>query len=504
MAVSSDIFELIKGMNRKERSYFRRYFKLSSAGRNGVMIKLFERLVFYSGKFGDYDEEKLKGTLTPSEVKHLPVVKNNLYKLILRSLLEYRNDQSNDAMIKRLIEQYDLLFSRSLLKQSETVLKKAKRIAEENELFQHIHTILNKERVLARYMLNADEYENVIKRVYIEQMICLERIKNLSEMNDLGSRITLMLQKYPTSKSRDENLSKEINEVLDNPLLRDEQKMLSGTALKRFYNINIVLSEWRKDYNAALIYAKKYADEVEKDADKNKSTVHDYIISIHSLITESTRTNDIDEYESAYSKLSNVKTRFPSATERDMLEAFYYLGLSVFTASGENYHPERGENMLAEAEANSKQLEQTLSTQQKIVWYFLIARMFFGQNSFNGAGKWLNRLIAIPNIDLSQDYQCYGRIMNLVVAYESGNPDSIEHELRRTYYFLTKRNKVYKYEKIILEYLRQSFRIKTERGISEMLVFMNRDLKAISTDPFEENAFDAFNIIKWLEWKIGE
>lgn len=36
-----------------------------------------------------------------------------------------------------------------------------------------------------------------------------------------------------------------------------------------------------------------------------------------------------------------------------------------------------------------------------------------------------------------------------------------------------------------------------------MLVFMQRDLKAIQNDTFEEIAFDAFGFIKWLDWKIG-
>lgn len=108
----------------------------------------------------------------------------------------------------------------------------------------------------------------------------------------------------------------------------------------------------------------------------------------------------------------------------------------------------------------------------------------------------------MPNADLSQDYQCYARIMNIIVAYESGNPDRIEHALRKGLYFLAKRNKIYQYEKIIMNYIKQAFRVKTEREIAEMLEFMHRDLIKIKDDPFESNAFDAFNILPWLERKI--
>ncbi len=502
MPVSSELFDIMRVMTRKEKSFFRRYYRLNSAGRDGAVLRLFEKLTEYAKAHENYEEENFKLSLDEPVRRHFAVTKNNLYNLILKSLTEYRREDSNENKVKGLLEQYEILFSMSLLKQAEGVLKKAKKTAVRNELFMDLVTILNRERTLARYMLDAEGYSRVVERVHKEQNVNLERLKNLSDMNDLGSRITLMLQKYPTSKTRDEAGVKERDDIFSNPLMSDESKMLSGTTLKRFYNFNVILNEWAGDYEASMGFAKKYADEVEKAVTNNRATLHEFIISQYSVLTSSVRTHNMDIYEPAYSRLEDFQSRFPWATERDRLEASYMLGLSVFSTAADDYHAERGEKMLVDADENFKKYERVLSTQQKIVWYFVIARFCFFKSAFADAGRWLNRLIQIPNIDVSQDYQCYARIMNLVVAYESGNPDRIEHELRRAYYFLTKRNKIYKYEKIILEYTRQAFRVRSEREINEMLEFMHRDLKAIQNDPFEENAFDAFNILPWLEGKI--
>lgn len=502
MPVSNEIFDIIRVMTRKERSFFRRYFRLHSAGRNGAVLRLFERYVDYTIHNDHYNENEFKLSVDKSTLRHFPVTKNNLYNLVLKSLTEYRRENSNENKVKSLLEQYEILFSMSLLKQAEGVLKRAKKIARENELFMELNSIVNRERTLARYMLDAEGYSRVVDRVHNEQTQNLERLKNLADMNDLGSRITLLLQKYPTSKTRDEAGVKERDDIFSNPLMSDESKMLSGTTLKRFYNFNVILSEWSGDNEASLGYAKKYADEVEKAVTNNRATLHEFIISQYSVLTSSVRTHKMDIYETAYSRLEDFQSRFPWATERDRLEASFNLGLSVFSASADNYKPERGEQMLIDADENFRNYERVLSTQQKIVWFFVIARFCFTKGSYTDAGRWLNRLIQIPNIDVSQDYQCYARIMNLVVAYESGNPDRIEHELRRAYYFLTKRNKIYKYEKIILGYIRQAFRVRSQREINEMLELMHRDLKAIQNDPFEENAFDAFNILLWLEKKI--
>lgn len=503
MPVSSELFDIIRVMTRKEKSFFRRYYRLNSAGRDGAALRLFEKLTEYAKAHENYEEENFKLSLDEPVRRHFAVTKNNLYNLVLKSLTEYRREDSNENKVKGLLEQYEILFSMSLLKQAEGVLKKAKKIAVRNELFMEINTILNRERTIARYILDAEGYGKVVERVHKEQTENLERLKNLSEMNHLGNRITLLLQKYPTSKTRDESGMKERDDVFNNPLMSDESKMLSSITRKRFYNFKVILNEWAGEYEASLGFAKKYADEVEKEVLSNKATLHEFNISQYSVLTSSGRAHNMDVYEIAYSKLDKFEEQFPAATERDRLEASYMLGLSVFSTAADNYHPERGEKMLLDADENIKKYERVLSIQQKIVWYFVIARFCFFKGAFADAGRWLNRLIQIPNIDVSQDYQCYARIMNLVVAYESGNPDRIEHELRRAYYFLTKRNKIYKYEKIILEYTRQAFRVRSQREINEMLELMHRDLSAIKNDPFEENAFDAFDILPWLEGKIN-
>lgn len=503
MPVSNELFEIMRVMTRKERSFFRRYFRLHSAGRDGAVLRLFEKLAVYSTVNDTYNEDELKLSVDEPTRRHFAVTKNNLYNLILDSLTEYRRENNNENKVKSLLEQYDILFSMSLLTQAYGVLKKAKKIAVTNELFMEINTILNRERTIARYMLDAEGYSKVVERVHKEQTENLEKLKNLLEMNDLGSRITLMLQKYPTAKTRDEAGNKERDDIFNDPLMGDESKMLSSITLKRFYNFNVIINEWAGEYEASLGFAKKYADEVEKAVINNRATLHEFIISQYSVLTSSVRTHNMEVYETAYGKLADFQKLYTAATERDRLEALYSLGLSVFSAAADNYKPERGETMLIDADNNIKKYDRALSIQQKIVWYFVIARFCFFKSAYADAGRWLNRLIQIPNIDVSQDYQCYARIMNLVVAYESGNPDRIEHELRRAYYFLTKRNKIYKYEKIILEYIRQAFRVRSEREINEMLEFMHRDLSAIKNDPFEENAFDAFNLLPWLEGKIG-
>ena len=78
----------------------------------------------------------------------------------------------------------------------------------------------------------------------------------------------------------------------------------------------------------------------------------------------------------------------------------------------------------------------------------------------------------------------------------------MEYALKSAYHFISKRERVYKYENIIQKYLRKSFRIKTDKELKEMFREMTIELEAIRNDEYEKNAFDAFNIIPWLESRI--
>ncbi len=55
---------------------------------------------------------------------------------------------------------------------------------------------------------------------------------------------------------------------------------------------------------------------------------------------------------------------------------------------------------------------------------------------------------------------------------------------------------------MIQKYLRRSFRIKTAGELKEMFAEMKDELVILYNDPYERNAFDAFNILYWLDSRI--
>src|SRR5258706_197533 len=71
MAVSEDIFYLVKSMNRAERTYFRRFAKMAAAGKNQTYLRLFSSIEKLSLKNKNYNENPLKRDLRGKPLKYL-------------------------------------------------------------------------------------------------------------------------------------------------------------------------------------------------------------------------------------------------------------------------------------------------------------------------------------------------------------------------------------------------------------------------------------------------
>lgn len=502
MAISDDIFQLIKSMNRAEKAYSRRYLKMHSAGKNSSLLQLFEAIEKYSGKEDAYDEAELKKSPAIKKLHHLPVLKNNLYNILADSLYEYSSGILPEEKVIRLMKRFDVLYSKSLLKQCESVLKKAKKIASENELLQFEYLLLSREKTLSRYIYDVNSYRSAIEKIYTHQSKVIEKITNITEFNYISGMYIALQQQSGTGFTREESETDEKNRLFANPLLQDEKNAITKTSKRTFYTCRIMQAQHEKDYEKAFEYCYKKMCLDKEDARQKKVTIHSFIISVYSTLVFAIRTKRFTEFDKIFLNFKDIEQNFHHATDRDRMESFYYGSVMELSVCSATLNLERGIECSKKISNNFDIYDPRLAIQQKIILIYFLSAFYFINCDNEKTVKWLNRLISIPGVDLSEDYQCYARIMNVIVHYELGYYDSLEYVLKSAYHFLSRRKKVYKYEKIILDYMRKSFRVRTDNELIEMFVFMRKDLDEIKNDEFEQNAFDAFNIMPWLDSKI--
>ncbi len=175
MKASSDLFDLIKSLNKSEK----RYIQLNAvhAGDKDYM-KLFAVI----DKQNDYDEGIIKKKLSKERfIKRLPAVKNYLYEFIMKSLASYYADLSADSRIRHFLNYSEILFDKKLFGQSIKALSKAKKIALKYNKNISYYDILQAEQQLFQSSGRLKEIELHSEKFYSESKKILGEENNFVE-----------------------------------------------------------------------------------------------------------------------------------------------------------------------------------------------------------------------------------------------------------------------------------------------------------------------------------
>ena len=131
--------------------------------------------------------------------------------------------------------------------------------------------------------------------------------------------------------------------------------------------------------------------------------------------------------------------------------------------------------------------------------YFYI---YFGVGDYDQALESLNQLLNLPKTTEREDIQSLARILNLIIHFEIGNTLLLESLLRSTYRFLSKRNRMYGFEKSVLGFIQRSGSLRSARELREAFIDLKKEFGNLSQNPSESAMLRYFNFTAWLESKI--
>lgn len=129
---SDYLFHLIKSLGKNEKKYFKNFASMHRSGEKNISVRLFDAI----NRQKKYDECKIicefPYIFSPSR---LPNEKNYLYQLILKSLRNYHagSNPSINMQLNNILINIEILFEKTLYKQCIKLLKKAKKLAFEND-----------------------------------------------------------------------------------------------------------------------------------------------------------------------------------------------------------------------------------------------------------------------------------------------------------------------------------------------------------------------------------
>lgn len=495
---SDHLFTLIKSLSKPEKRYFRIFTSGSGSGAKTNYLLLFDAM----DKLESYDEDLLKQKFKKKAFVHrFSLTKNRLYSTILRSLDAYYSKSSIDAELRRLLHSVELLYKKSLYDQSYKMLRSAKRLAYKSEKNTILIEILNWEKML----IEKDNYEGIstkeIDAILDEDKRIAKFIQVYNEYWNVKSHLFNIL--FRKGKARSQEDIEKFKQLIDHTLLNREESELFTQSRYLYFHIYSAFYFGTGDYLKCYEFLEKNIQLIEKNFALFKEEPNTYVSVLTNAIYVGMQLKRFDEAFLYLKKLRKVPDKLVINSNENLdirlFNSAYSIELTLYALTGEF---EQGLKIIPEVEAGLQKYHHKMSSVRKASFYFSIAILYFGTGDYSRSLKWINELLNNITIDESEDIHCFAQLLNLIIHLELGNKTLIPHTLKSVSRYLETRNRVYKFETAMLQFIGEVLKADEEEDEREMYTTLVEALKPLAKDPFESTALEQFDFMSWAESKV--
>ncbi|MEW6469017.1 MAG: hypothetical protein AB1458_08845 [Bacteroidota bacterium] len=497
-SASEDIYTLIQSLSKAEKRYFKLYASLGVSSPAASYLQLFDAIE----RQKKYDEPRIVRKFKGVSPLQFANRKKHLYGLILESLRLYHSDGSVDARLWNNLCQIEVLYDKQLIGQCRKLIQKTRQIAGQYGKHRILQEIITWEERLLVETIASEKNEEEIRALYEENLRQNELARNVTVLRQLLNDTVKFFRKGGLLRTREG--MEQLKELMKHPLLQDEKKL--GTYHERYHFLSIwgmyymLISDWKSSY----VFRKKHLELIEAHPHHIADSPRLYISALNSYILCCEYTHRADELERTFGKVRAMLNDPVYANKHAV--RFRLLGccgsvLHYYIHSGEY---KKGVELFEQIEGAFGRLNPDISKSAEMSFYYTFAYIYFGAGDLRKSLFWLNKIINDTEAGVRDDILVSARLFNLILHYELGNESLIEYNVKSTYRYLLARNRLFRIETILLEFIRKKMpRSGSKKEMLDAFRELKGQIEALTADPFERKALEYFDYVSWLEGKIS-
>lgn len=495
MKPSTELFDLIKSLTKSEK----RFFKLASSLQTGDKnyLKIFDAI----DRQNSYDENAIKDQFKKETfIKHFPSEKNHLYKLILKSLRSYHSDNTVSSVLKQEIKNIEILYTKALFKECNKFLMRAKKMAIEHEKFYYLFELINWEKKLLEEALENGQFTKDLDTLITEEQEVIEKLRNLAAYHVLYSKINYVFRSG--GHVRDDEDKKLVEEIANHPLIKGKNTALSYRAATICYYTQGFCQLARNNHKDAYVKFAKVKSILDENPHIRKDLGKRYIRTLNNLIMCLIDSKDYDQAYEVIDEMNAMKTLAGFKSIDVQVAIFRNTHLAELQIHHERGDFERGLELVDTILAGMEKYQGKMHKEQELTFFYHIAYIYFGAGKFNKSLFWINKVLNDNENTLRQDIYSYARLFNLVIHYELGNLDLLEYITKSTQRYLSKRQRAYLMEKLVIDTIRKLIRTNNVIDRKEQFMLFREELNGLLKQQEHKVVLKYFDFMKWVDSKI--
>ena len=490
MKSPTDLFELVRSLTKSEKRYFKLYAS-KHISRPSNCVRLFDAI----DRQKAYDEESIRDQFRNDRfIIQLPVQKNYLYDLVLRSLRSYNGGKTIELRLDEALEEAEILYGKGLYHQCRERLARARILAKEEEMFDHLLVILAWQ---VRLAYSASDTQQLVD-LAAERGEVLRLAQNLNEYFALS--VTLQRLEQTTGWLGSAQSKEELASLKSHPLLESVDRAASFRAKMVFHNTWDVLCALSGDREGSYRNAHRYLELLESRPEWLKENVSIHITGLSNAISACFRAEKYDEMRMFMKRLEEISTDSAEMKAR-IRSVMHHHMLNGYVRSGDFIEGVRHIDSVRNTidSANGHITEDT-----RKALYYLMAYIAFGAGNHHEALGLLTTILNDPPSTERQDIQKAARVLSILIHFELGNNDIIPYIARSAYRYLHNREQMQDVEKIVLSVLRKLPSTAANRDRTKLLRDAREKLKLISCSGKDHGLLKYIDFASWLESKIEQ
>lgn len=498
MAKQEPLFDLIQSLSQTEKRYFKLHSSMQFPGEQKNYVQLFELIEKQARSASGYDEDLI---LKQMQVKYFSQLKRHLHTKIMESLRAYHAGESIDVQVHAHIQDFEILLQKSLYRQSRKSLDRARKLAEKHERFTEIIRINKLETKLLRAENDLDRLDRHIEQAHGDLDNIVQRIESEIAFDKAFVHIIKFNKEFEFVRSAKELAV--LQEILEQQIPKTDPDSLSVDArLKHFY-IHGLYWFFVADFERSAEWFGKHLSCIEDNDWIIQEQMPTYVRALGNNALLHLKLNKYDVFKASLEKLQNIKQQ-PQQIQAYIDYSSYMFRLMYHTQIGEFSEAVK----CVDSERHHIDKIQHEITEKDILYvertYVLFKTMiaYLGTGELRKALRILNEFLNSADTDLKQDSYCVARIINLFIHYELGNADLLEYNLKSTYRFLNKKERLYQFETVMMNFVKKALDINNPKELAAAFKTLKAEIEPLAQQEFERNVFDHFDFISWLNAKI--
>ncbi|WMX17506.1 MULTISPECIES: hypothetical protein [unclassified Aureispira] len=492
------LFQLIKSLSVSEKGYVKKF--CAKNGANPSYLKLFDAIDLQT----TYNEESIKKKFKNQKfVKQLSVAKNYLIKSILRSLRAYHSESTNNIQVHELLLEIEILYNKRLIGLCQKLIKKTRRIIEEAQLYHHAEELAFWDFRLALLLPSSHQIDAHMEANKAFANKGLQATSVLSEYRHLAYDVFKFGIKE--GYSREEKAKTMAQEFSEHHLLKNLPDSNNAKAVARYHNIWNKIHEINTDFEQGYESSKGFVKVIQE----NPKVFEDYLMSTvvpahYNLLGCCILLNKEATFYPNLQYLKDIPKTYKSKNETIHRLTHYYavsLELQFYT---QNAYFDKTPALLPEAVKIVE--EGNLIAFGLILFHielcYSIAYAYFALGDYEASETWVNRTLEHQKDNLREDIMCMAHLLHLVNHAEMGSIQYLDYKLRSTYNFIKRMEKIHKFEKVTLQFLKKLINVKNSTEFITLIKVYKEKFEAIEHLPFERIIIKNFDIISWMESKL--